>query len=489
MIALPRPTLRPYQTALIDRVRYRLRSGLRKICMVAVTGAGKTVMAGEMILASVERGKRVLFLAHRTELIEQASAKLTAFGVRHGIIKAGIPGDPAAAVQVASVATLVRQLARPRPRMPAGWEGVAVPSAVDAFDLVVIDECHHATAAGYRAVLDAFPRAAVIGLTATPYRLDGSGLGDIFEAIEAGPQISELIALGFLVRPVVYAPPPPSELAQLRVRAGEYQIAAAERILDKAAPIEEIVAAWKSRAAGRLSVGFACTVEHAEHCAAAFRAAGIPSLAIDGATARQQRAQALAALADGQVQVIWNCMLLTEGWDLPACGCVILARPTLSRSLWRQMVGRGLRKADGKSDCIVLDHVGSVYRFGMPEERDEYSLDALPKRHSCAAPPTLLVCPRCDVVLGLEDRCPRCGWTPPVTDARQGLPGERRQLDLTPARLLTDTERKAIYWELLTKARDRKFSDGWAAHRYRERFGRYPLSQWFDAYAEVYVHD
>jgi DNA repair protein RadD len=265
MIAVARPILRAYQETLIERVRDRIRTGLRRIVMVAVVGAGKTVMASAMIESAVTRGGRVLFLAHRTELIDQACAKLASFGVAYGVILSGRPGNPLAQVQVASVQTLGRRLKR---QDPAGLQIVA--RAWDHFDLIIADEAHHFCAGTFREVLDAYPDATVIGLTATPYRLDGAGLADVFQAIEAGPQIAELVELGFLVRPVVYAPPPPVGLANLHLRAGEYRSDEANKVLNQTAPIHEIVETWRLRAAGRTTVGFGCTVEHAQHLAAAF---------------------------------------------------------------------------------------------------------------------------------------------------------------------------------------------------------------------------
>lgn len=488
MIARARPTLRDYQVDLVDRVRACIASGLRRVVLVAVTGAGKTVMGSEMIECAVARRRRALFLAHRTELIEQAAAKLSAVGVDCGILQGGQRGDPLASVQVASVATLANRLRRRRPSAAAaGWDLGHQPSALDAFDLIIVDECHHATAAGYRAVFESYPRAAVVGLTATPYRLDGSGLGDVFQAIEAGPQIADLIRLGYLVPPVVYAPPPPSELAQMRINGKTLVLA--ERVLDQTAPIAEIVASWRCRAAGRTTVGFACSVEHAEHCAAAFRAAGVPSAAIDGGTPERDRARALAALASGELRVLWNCMLLTEGWDLPACSAVILARPTDSRGLWRQMIGRGLRTWAGKRDCVVLDHVGSVYRFGMPEEPDEYSLESAPKRRRGPRFDAATVCPHCDVVVPDEAPCcARCGWVVPLQAAERAdrTIDERRAVALRPAEALSEDARRRIYQALLEKAVERRYASGWAAHRFKERFGRFPQRAWFAPYEGMF---
>jgi DNA repair protein RadD len=482
MIASAVPTLRPYQVDLVERLRARYRAGVRALVCVAVTGAGKTVMASALVAQAVARGRRVLFVAHRKELIDQASAKLASFGVAHGVIRSGHPGDPTAAVQVASVQTLARRLGKSgRVSVPPGWDGQPPAQALDGIDLVVVDECQHATAASWRAVLEAFPRARVLGLTATPYRLDGSGLGDLFEAIEAGPQVAELIGQGFLVPPVVYAPPPPEEIARLRLVAGEVRQDEAARLLDRRAPIEEIVTSWRRRAAGRTTVGFACTVAHAEHLAEAFRTAGISAAVVDGATPAEERAATLRRLAEGRLSVLFNCMLLTEGWDLPACSAVILARPTMSRSLYKQMVGRGLRSAPDKTDCVILDHVGLCYRHGAPDEDDAYSLAGAVER----AAGSLLVCPQCDQVVGAAPVCPGCGWVVPVPPERgeaveREAPLERPALELAPAQALTWEERRVAYAALVQVALRRGHQPGWAAHRFKERFGQYPPWAWRD---------
>ena len=471
--------LRPYQVDLLDRVLARLRAGESRGVLVAVTGAGKTVMAAAMIGPAAARGKRVLFLAHRRELIGQASAKLAQWDVAHGIVQAGVRGEPGLPVQVASVQTLARRLVREQhPATPAGWRG-SLPPGLTGFDLVVIDECHHVTASQYQEIVTACADAAVIGLTATPYRLDGSGLGDVFDWIEAGPQVAELVRLGFLVPPVVYAPPSPEELSRIRLRAGDVSMRDAAGILDKTAPIAEIVASWRLRAAGRTSVGFACTVEHAQHLAAAFVAAGIPATAVDGAMAAGERAARLQDLAEGRVRVLFNCAVLTEGWDLPTCSCVILARPTHSRCLWRQMIGRGLRAAAGKRDCVILDHVGSVHRFGRPDADDRYSLDGERKGDG------LLRCPDCEETVGHLPCCPACGWVVPLPEPRAtDLPGgielqQRTELDLELAARGDDLEeRRLLYLDWMAIARAKGYNPGWAAHRYRDRFGTWPPRPW-----------
>jgi superfamily II DNA or RNA helicase len=191
---MTRPTLRGYQVGCVDRTRDSFRR-VHKVVLVVPTGGGKTVIAGGVIEAAVAKGGRVLFLAHRKELIDQASAKLTEFGLAHGVIKAGVQPDLGQAIQVASVQTLVRRLGKMTGQPSAvDRELGIIPVHLQPFTLIVVDECHHITAASYQAILAAWPQARVLGLTATPYRIDGAALGDCFEDLVVGATVPELIA-------------------------------------------------------------------------------------------------------------------------------------------------------------------------------------------------------------------------------------------------------------------------------------------------------
>lgn len=489
-----RPQLRGYQVQVVQRLRLAFRQAQRVLCVLP-TGGGKTVVASWLIDSATAKGNRVLFLAHRAELIDQASAKLDAFGVPHGVIKAGHERqDLSQAVQVASVQTLVRRLPRLTAPDLALWGG-QVPGWAVPFDLIVVDECHHTCAGSYQRVLDAYPDAKVLGLTATPYRLDGQGLGDHFEHLEVGAHVPDLIQAGWLVPTRTFAPPPPAALGQVHTTAGEYSVGEAADVLNTVGPRAEIVATWQRRAAGRLTVAFCCTVAHAEAVAEAFRAQGVAAAAIDGDTPQARRDEVLRDLAAGRLKVVCNCALLTEGWDLPACAAVILARPTQSRALWRQMVGRGMRSAAGKTDCVILDHAGNVHRFGTPDDADGYSLqDVVPVEYDlggkaicpnalCAAlvDAYLFKCPHCDTRLPAAKRESSGGGRGGRGDRSESAStgwDERGALELTEARSMTERERRDWYAELLAQAERRGFKAGWAAHRYKDRFSVWPPTSW-----------
>jgi len=252
--------LRDYQQRAVQNVIAALA---RRPILVAPTGSGKTVMATSLV---EQLGVQTLWLAHRQELIDQAAKHLEAHGLVCGIIMAGCAPMPLTQVQVASVQTLIR---RDKPRA----------------DLIVIDECHHATANSYQSILDAYPQAPIVGLTATPFRLDGHGLGDLFGELIVAAYPHELCDDGVLHRPKVWASKSP-DLRGVKVIAGDYSIGALAQRTNTAELNADIVATWQKRAAGRRTVAFAVDVAHSKAIAAAFVAAGVPAEHIDGRTYR-----------------------------------------------------------------------------------------------------------------------------------------------------------------------------------------------------------
>lgn len=494
--------LRDYQQRAVQNVIAALD---RRPILVAPTGSGKTVMATALV---EELGASTLWLAHRKELIDQAAKRLEAHGLVCGIIMAGYAPMPLAQVQVASVQTLIR-----RDKPPA--------------DLVVIDECHHATADSYQSILDAYPQARVVGLTATPFRLDGHGLGDLFGELIVAAYAHELCENGVLHHPKVWASKSP-DLRGVKVIAGDYSIGALAERTNTQVLNADIVATWLKRAAGRRTVAFAVDVAHSKAITEAFREAGIPSEHIDGTTPRDERDAILARLASGETLVVSNCMVLTEGWDLPALECAIIARPTASLNLHLQMIGRVMRAANGKDGAIVLDHAGNHHVHGLVTRRLNYSLNGEKVGHS--EPLGLRRCQECGLLFELhEPACPECGWAPAPEERRRDRPdvhgaGElaefddsifeyRRQiwnlieaereamgyregwsfyrfserfnftpvvaevdglLELIDPQNATLDQKRAVFVRLARIAQQRGFKPGWASHRYRETFGCWP---------------
>jgi DNA repair protein RadD len=318
--------------------------------------------AGEIITRFTQRYRPVLVLAHRLEIITQTASKLFGCGIRHGIIKGGFSPRPMERVQVASVQTLWVRAMRS--------DAITLPPA----ELLIVDECHHATATTWRKIIEAYPDAVLIGLTATPCRGDGRGLGGIFTRMIEAPQVPELIEQGYLVKSRVYAPVTPN-LRGVHTRAGDYVEHELAARMNDAKLIGDIVTHWHKFGERRRTVAFAVNVAHSLHIRDEFVRSGVRAEHLDGETPKDERDAILARLASGETELVTNCMVLTEGWDMPEVGCAILARPTKRMGLFRQMIGRVLRPAERKPDAIILDHSGAVFAHGLPEDRVEWTLD------------------------------------------------------------------------------------------------------------------
>ena len=298
-----------------------------------------------------------------------------------------------------------------------------MPSA----ELLLIDECHHCPATTYRKIIDAYPDAVLLGLTATPCRGDGRGLGSIFEVIIECPQVAELIEQGFLVRTRVYAPVDP-DLRGVKTVAGDYVENQLADRMDQPKLVGDIVTHWHKFGERRRTVAFAVSVSHSVHIRDEFIRSGVRAEHIDGGTPKDERDASLARLASGEIDLISNCMVLTEGWDMPEVGCCILARPTKKMGLYRQMIGRVLRPTNGKPDAIILDHSGAVFRHGFVEDPVIWTLDPDRKAENPAHNPPrrpyisrILECSQCGSVRIAGEACGHCGFLPAAPAARGQL--------------------------------------------------------------------
>jgi superfamily II DNA or RNA helicase len=467
------PTLRPYQTAIIERIHSEIASSHRRVLLVMPTGGGKTVVIADIIAQAARAGQRTLFLAHRRELIQQASRRLHAAGIDHGILLPGYPARPAERVQVASIATLHARAIRS--------STIDLPLA----DLVVVDEAHHCRARTYQRLLEAYPLATIIGLTATPCRGDGQGLGGSFDVLVESPGVAELIQGGYLVPARVYAPTRP-DLTGIRVERGDYVESQLAERMDRPQLVGDIVSHWHRLAERRRTVVFATGVNHSIHLRDEFRRSGVWAEHLDGSTPLEERDRILAQLAAAQVEVVTNAMVLTEGWDCPEAGCLVLARPTRSLGLYRQMVGRVLRPASGKTDAVILDHTGAVFEHGLPDDVIEWTLSEDRKARNATrsgsgtrqGAPALTTCPEC-AAIRLEGRpCTVCGWRPfkkgAAVEIAEGELGRVERDRTVTAQTVSGVEKMSFYSQLLWIAKDRGYKQGWASHKFKERFGTWP---------------
>lgn len=356
--------LRPYQISAISETR-ALMAKKNRIVINAPTGAGKTIIGCQIMRQAIEKQRRVLFLAHRRELIDQCASKLDVFDLRdHGVI---MPNHPKgrnrdAPIQVASIQTLVNR---------------EFPPA----DLVIIDECHRAMARSYLRVIDHYPKSKVIGLTATPERLDGKGLADVFDGLVVVANIPQLISEGYLVSPTCYgAPLEGLNLRAIKQRNHDYRAEDLSEAMDTPQLVGEIIRNWTEKANGMRTIVFAAGVAHSQHIVQQFMEAGVLAAHLDGGTPLRERELILREWRAGVIRVVSNCQVLTEGYDDPALECCVLARATQSVSLYLQMVGRVMRPASGKSRTVILDHAGCFDAHDLPTVHREWTLEGEAKR-------------------------------------------------------------------------------------------------------------
>jgi len=461
--------LRTYQSEGVDRIRDAIRKGARSVLIVAPTGSGKTVVASHILRSATDKGNSSLFIAHRRELIKQASNKLTAFEVEHGILLSGEPTSMTAETYVASIQTFTARVVN-RKTFP-------MPAA----ELLVVDEAHHATANSYLHLKHLYSDSIILGLTATPCRKDGRGLGKFFDAIVEISTPQELIDMGFLVNTRVVAPRLP-DLTNLRTVKGDYEEAELEKRMEPM--IGDLVRDWHTYAAGRPTVVFAVTIAHSVWIQQKFEDAGVACEHIDGDTPHKRRDRVLQDLSDGKIQVVTNCNVLTEGWDQPQVSCAILAKPTKSYGLYLQMAGRICRTHPGKTDALIIDHSGAVYRHGFPQDAGGWELDPSfkideRKDERLAKEAQPITCRECFTVYTGQPHCPNCGALPSrkakSLDMDEGRLYEvkRQRLNKTNA---TMQDKRNWYGQLKTIARQHNRKHGWAAHTYREKFGVWPAT-------------
>lgn len=472
--------LRPYQVDAIERIRTAIRQGARRIVVVAPTGAGKTIMFTELIRLALAKGHRVLNLAHRLELIDQISAKLEILGLDHGVIQGSHwRVRPWCPVQVASVPTLSR-----RERLPEA-------------SVINVDECHHTTAPSFAGVIKSYdPDTVVLGWTATPERADGTGLGEHYDQIIEVASVSELIAQGYLVPPRVFAPSTPSVVG-VRIVGGDFNKKELSRAVDRPSLVADVVDTWLHRAgpssAGglRTTVVFAVSIEHSKHLVDRFVTAGIRAEHLDADTPEDERRAILARVATGETTIVSNVGILTEGWDLPRASCVVQARPTMSRGLYCQMTGRGLRiscsdcgggdvnactSPNHKRDCLILDHAGNCHRHRFVTDPRVYSLEGT-RAPNRAAIPAVRTCLNCAAVCPSSAvNCTFCDTPFPVK--KRVIIERPGKLELAPGQSplpLADTVpedrlAKALA-KLLVDEREHNYSPARAPLIYKKMFG------------------
>ena len=372
--------LRDYQVDLIARIHREMRTH-RWVCAVMPTGAGKTLTGTEVVRRSMKRGKRIYWMTHRRELIEQTSLSFVRAQIPHGLIAAGEPRSKHS-VQICSVQTVARRLD-------------TTPSP----DLIIFDECHHGRAGTWMKIIERWKKSFCIGLTATPIRLDGKGLAGIFGGLVKGPSIQQLIEWGYLSQYSYYGRD--LDMRGVKKTAGEYNRSQMAERARAAHIVGDLMEEYNKRGGGQMLV-FAPTVEYSK----AFAGEVEDAAHVDGTTPKDERHMILTKFREKKIKILSNVELFTEGLDVPGVDIIGMLRPTQSLGLFLQMAGRGMRRAEGKTRCIILDHAGNYSRHGLIcDERDWKLLPDKTKRQNEVSHVT------CEGCFGAfrGRTCPYCG--------------------------------------------------------------------------------
>lgn len=457
--------LRPYQHRAIESLRNARRQGHRRLLLALPTGGGKTITAIAMIQNSLRHEQRILVVAHRKELLDQFYGALYAECIRAGLIRADDERtDPTLPVQLASVASLAR-----RDRPPA--------------DLVIVDEAHRTPGESYQRILACYPKATIIGLTATPSRLSGEPLSEHFDVLVEGASYSELIESGAIVSPIVYAPRREVNLSKVPKVHGDYHEGELERAMRQPHVIGDVVKEWKEKSDGRSTVVFAVGIAHSQELCEEFKAAGVRAAHIDGTTPEDTRIQILVALETNKLDVVCNVGVLCEGWDQPKVKYCAMARPTLSLTLHMQTAGRILRPW-GDKPPLLLDHAGNVERHGLPHEDRVWSIDGKVKRKGEIA---YHICKKCYAYVDVWP-CPLCGCDETRAQKRvlrKDPLGVLERIDAHIAKERADPKR-AYFDARVAEASRKGFKPGYASAKWKEKYGEWPPWEWSRA---VHVDD
>jgi DNA repair protein RadD len=455
-----RKEARPHQVKALEQLRQSIGRGNRRVVLQLPTGAGKTFVASKIVAGALAKGNRVCFTVPLISLVDQTIAAFEAEGITDiGVIQASHHRtDLSQPVQIGSMQSMSRR---------------GVPEA----EVVIVDECHLQFDLLPKWMRDD-PKRLFIGLTATPW---ARGMGDIWDDLVRPVTMQELIDAGYLSPFRVYAPSHP-DLSGVKTMAGDYHEGQLASVMSEGALVADVVDTWLQRAAGLPTLIFAVNLAHAEKIQAAFAARGIAMGYCDASVDLIERQHLFRQMARGDIAGVVNVGTLTTGVDADV-RCIVMARPTKSEMLFVQCIGRGLRTADGKDHCLILDHSDNHARLGfvtsISHERLLSGKEKAPKPRENEKPEqTPRECPSCGAVKQ-RGPCPACGFEPKRQSEIEFEEGEL--VELTPAkeskREYSMAEKADFHAGLLWLAHSRGRKVGWAAHKYRERFGVWPVGE------------
>ncbi|MBX2862933.1 MAG: DEAD/DEAH box helicase [Leptolyngbyaceae cyanobacterium MAG.088] len=396
----PPPKLRPYQVDLVNDLYRKLNEGHKRIAIIAGTGAGKTVISGQICAHAESAGRKLMFLVHLDVLVGQTYEKMRSFGLDCGFIKAGWPENPDAPIQIASIQTMAKR------RWWKTWPA----------DVVFYDEGHITmfSQIGKQVMHKTHADAVHLVMTATPLRLGREQLGDVLDTLVASPIPSELQQMGYLA-PLKYFSLPTDSMANLEdvgTKGGDYDEKDLKTACDRPELVKRIVEEWQRLVPGKRTIAFCVDVEHARNVAKQFRKAGITADTVDGNTPIKERKRLYQALGDAELLVLTSCNVISIGFDEPSVEVGLMLRPTKSSALHFQQLGRVMRISPhtGKHYGIILDQAGNLERLGFPEDIQEYTLPTRSQSSGQGGPAPTKPCPSCGrVVYSFIVRCPECG--------------------------------------------------------------------------------
>ncbi|MBA5014461.1 DEAD/DEAH box helicase [Pseudomonas aeruginosa] len=457
--------LRPYQDQALNELRRGIRDGILVQMLMAPTGAGKTTIASAMKQGACAKGRRAFFIVDSLELVDQAASRFYQDGLQVGVIQGDHTWtDYSKPVQVCTIQTL-------RSR----WKDLADHLKPD---LVVIDEAHVLHKMHKEIIAECVERKIpVVGLSATPFR---KGLGQIFGRLVVTASLSDLTQQGYLVPAECYAPHIPDMKGVKTTADGDWAEDALAEVMGSAKIMGDVVTNWIMHAKDRQTVVFACNVAHSRELARQFNTAGILAAHVDGYMDEQERAKIIKNFRHGSIRVLCNVAVLTKGFDAPETSCVVLARPTKSLMMHYQMMGRGLRPAEGKSDCIIIDHAGNCLRNGVPTEPLPTELDDGAGKNSDRrdrnkekAERLPRPCPKCSHLFATSI-CPACGFKPQAHEDVEWVDGKLVPIGSSKKRTFSTEEKRDIYAQLLGYAQQHMLKPGWAYFKCQEYCGSAP---------------
>lgn len=457
-------TLRYYQENGTASIRAAFARGVRRLCYQCPTGGGKTILFCYIAYHAARKGNVVWIVVHRRELVKQTVAKLREFGAHCGVMAAGWTPNPYAPIQVCLIDS-----------MPSRMKNYPAPQ------LVIPDETHHLVSEKWLRVMHQITTARFLGVTATPCRLDGKGLGDFYEHLILGPSVRELMDAGALCKAEIFSWPQ-ADIKKVHTVAGDYNRRELAEAVNKPRIIGDAIEHYRELANNTPAIAFCVNLEHAENVAQQFRDAGYNALRVDGKMDQESRDAAIRGLSNGSVQILTSCDLISEGVDIPVVTTALLLRPTKSLSLYLQQVGRVLRPAEGKSHAIILDHSGNILTHDTPWADREWSLDGVKRRPGVTAQAMVTQCSHCYRVYDGRGECPYCGFIP-VAQGRsiEQEAGKLVKFNAEAAAAKQEADRKKReVWGASTRqdleriAQERGYDPRWVARMMdlRRRYGR-----------------